>query len=444
MKSDMAKVLHRAAGRSLLDWCLAAIAGVDDIVVVVGHQAAAVAASLPGDVRSVVQEPQHGTGHAAEVGLTALDLDGSEQILVMPGDMPLVTSETIDGLLFAHAGAGAAATVLTSIVDDPGGYGRIVRAQDGSVAAIVEDRDATDEQRSITEINTSIYVFSAAALSGGLREIDTDNAQNERYLTDVIGVLAGRGEKIHAVRVEADEALGVNTHVELAAAAAALRDRINQHWMLEGVRMEDPGRVYLDATVDLSPGAALKPDVHLEAGTVVGEGAVVGPGVFASQSDIGPGSRVMFSVLTQAIVGEGATVGPYAHLRPGTSLGDGAKVGSFVEVKQAALGDGAKVPHLSYVGDAAVGAGANVGAGTITVNYDGFQKHRTVIGERARIGSATMLVAPVEVGDDAYTGAGSVITRDVPPGSLAVARSPQRGYPGYAARRRHRAERESS
>lgn len=443
MKSNLAKVLHRAAGMPLIGWALSALEGIDSITVVVGHQAEDVAAVLPQGVRSRVQEPQNGTGHAAEVGLAGIDLAADDTVLVVPGDMPLITADTIGRLLDAHREHSAAVTVLSAVVDDPAGYGRIVRDAD-RVVAIVEHRDASSEELAIHEINTSVYAFRGEALTSSLRDIGTDNEQAERYLTDAVAILAGRGERVRAVQADAMEAMGVNTHAELARAAAELRRRINDGWMEAGVFMQDPARAYVDVGVRLAPGVELYADVHLEGRTSVGEGAVIGPGVFVSDADIGPGTRVRYSVLQDVEVGRDAVIGPYAHLRPGTRLADAAKAGSFVELKSASVGKGSKVPHLAYVGDATIGEGTNIGAGSITVNYDGYAKHRTVIGDRVRIGSDTMLVAPIEVGDDAYTGAGSVLTRDVTPGALAVERSTQREIRGYAARRKRRADREQS
>ena len=444
MNSDTPKVLHEAAGRTLLEWGLHAVGGADDVVVVVGHGSDLVRSAMPSDVRSVVQEPQLGTGHATGVALAAMNLEPSDLVVVIPGDMPLIEKVSIDALVDAHAGSSVSASVLTAIVDQPAGYGRIVRNNDGAVVAIVEERDASLEQRVINEINTSVYVFEAGLLSDALGDLGNNNSQGEQYLTDVVGVLTDRGMRVGGVVADPEAARGVNSHIDLATVSAALRRRINRRWMEAGVRMHDPDRVYVDATVILAPGAEIYPDVHLEGRTVVGREAIIGPGVFARDSDIGVASRVMYAVLSGADVGNGAEVGPYTHLRPGTRLGEGVKTGSFVEVKQSVVGAGSKIAHLSYVGDATVGEEVNIGAGTITVNYDGYAKHRTVIGDRAHVGSATMLVAPVEVGDDAITGAGSVITKNVKEGALGVERSPQREIPGYAARRKLRANQEPS
>jgi len=440
MRSGLAKVIHRAAGRTLLEWVLAALRplDLDDVVVVVGHQADDVAATLPDGVRSVVQDPQRGTADAVGRGVAALG-DTSGTVLVVPGDMPLLRAGTLAALLARHAAGAAAATVLTSRVEDPTGYGRVVRDGD-DVVAIVEERDADEPQRRIHEINTSVYAFAADALAGALQEVRADNAQGEYYLTDVVGILVGAGRRVGAVEAPAEEAAGVNSHAQLAAAAAALRRRINEHWMAEGVWMLDPTRVYLDADVRLGAGVRLHPDVILSGGTHVGDGAEIGPSVHAVDATIGARARVRFAVLERAEVGADVVVGPFTYLRPGAVLAPGAKAGTFVEIKNSTVGARSKVPHLSYVGDATIGEDSNLGAGTITCNYDGVEKHRTVIGDRVFIGSDTMLVAPVEVGDDAYTGAGSVVTQDVSPGALAIERSSQREVPGYAERRRRRAE----
>jgi bifunctional UDP-N-acetylglucosamine pyrophosphorylase/glucosamine-1-phosphate N-acetyltransferase len=445
MKSDLAKVLHRAAGRSLLDWCLTMLdpLALDGVVVVVGHQADEVEAGLPDGVTATVQEPQLGTADAARVGLEALGaLEEGEDgtVLVLPGDMPLLESSTFERLLAAHRDAGAAATVLTALVADPTGYGRVVRS-DGDVVAIVEHRDADDEQLSINEVNTSVYAFDVGRLRDALSRVRADNSQAEYYLTDVIGLLAADGERVTAVVVaDAVEASGVNSHAQLAAVGAVLRTRINEYWLDEGVWMLDPGRVYLDVSVKLGAGARLYPDVYLEGATTVGAGAEVGPSVHARDTAIAAGAKVRYAVLDSATVGVAATVGPFSYLRPGADLGERAKAGAYVEIKNSTVGAGSKVPHLSYIGDATIGEDSNLGAGTVTVNYDGFTKHRTTIGDRVRIGSDTMLIAPVTVGDDAYTGAGSVISKDVAPGALALERSPQKEVPGYAQRRKNRAQ----
>lgn len=431
MKCDLPKVLHTVAGRPIVEWVVAAVhgAGITDITVVIPPDSDRIAAALPTGARSVVQQEAGGTGHAARTALEAMGDVAGDQILVIAGDTPLFTTATIAALLAAHRGS---ATVLTTTVPDPTGYGRVIRDDSGKVTAIVEEKDADAATRAITEVAMSTYVFDGSSLADSLPRLGRDNAKKEEYLTDVIALLApvtGFGVVDHR------ETLGVNSHDQLAAADAAMRERINLRWMRHGVSMQDPTQVYIDDTVVLHPGVRLLPGVHLEGTTEVAGGAVVGPQTFVSDSTIGAGSRVGYSVVRGATVGEDVEVGPFASLRPGTVLRRGSKAGTFVEIKASEVGEGSKVPHLAYVGDATIGEGSNLGAGTITCNFDGFRKHRTTIGSGVFIGSDTMLVAPVEVGDGAFTGAGSVITRDVPPGSLAVERSQQREVPGYAAKR---------
>jgi bifunctional UDP-N-acetylglucosamine pyrophosphorylase/glucosamine-1-phosphate N-acetyltransferase len=443
MRSEMAKVLHQAMGRTLLGWVLEASRSLDPVAstVVVGHQADAVMATIPEGVTSVIQDPQHGTGHAAQVGLGSL-ADTSGTIVVIPGDMPLITGEALTDLVAHHEETGAVATVMTVVLDDPSGYGRIVRGEFG-VESIVEDRDASPAQKIIAEVNTSVYVFDGRYLAEALESITPDNSQREYYLTDVVSFFVDSGHTVTALSVPAEMGIGVNTHAQLAEVAAVLRTRINAGLLDSGVWMLDPSRVYIDAGVVVDPGAWIHPEVYLTGTSTVAAGATVGPNVQAESSEIGRDAIVNQAVLIEAVVGRDALVGPFAYLRPGAVLERGAKVGTYVEIKGSTVGEGSKVPHLSYVGNATIGARTNIGAGTITVNYDGYAKHPTTIGDRVRIGSDTMLVAPVTIGDDAVTGAGSVITHDVPEGALGVSRDPQRNVDGYAEKRRKRAERES-
>lgn len=443
MKSDTPKVLFEVAGRPLVSWVVDAVAGVepDEIVVVVGHGADAVAAVLPAGVTTAVQAEQLGTGHAVMAALDVMADPSADTILVVPGDTPLLRPDAIRELLDVHRAAAADATLLTAVLEDPTGYGRVIR--DGErVVGIVEEKDADEDQRTLREVAVSTYAFRGAALTESLARIGRDNSQAEYYLTDVIGLLAGGGLVASAPGAAPEEVSGVNSLDQLADVEAEMQRRINLHWMREGVWMQDPSRVYLHASVRLEPGVRIYPDVQLEGTTEVSAGAVLGPDVFAVDSRVGPGARVWYSVLRGAEVGEEAEVGPYASLRPGTVMAARSKVGTFVETKNTEIGPGSKVPHLSYMGDATIGEESNVGAGSITCNYDGYRKHRTKIGDRVRIGSDTMLVAPVELGDDSWTGAGSVISRDVAPGSLAVERSQQREVPGYAARRERKAAEE--
>lgn len=446
MNSEQAKVLHRAAGRTLLGWALAGLSEVPAkrTLVVVGHRADDVVAELPPGIEPAVQEPQNGTGHAVSVALgQAGAIDPEATVVVAYADMPLVEAATYRVLAERPPGVDL---MLATVDPGPDGFGRIVRDDGGRVTAIVEERDASSGQLDISERNPGLYAFRAGALAAALDQVGTANAQGEMYLTDAVAAIVDAGGAVHTFAVSPSEVIGVNSHDHLAEVEATLRRRINRHLMRQGVWMLDPERTYVDATVTVEAGARLYPGTHLEGRSSVGAGATVGPDTLCHDSTIGAGARVMYSVLRSATVGEDALVGPYASLRPGSVLAARAKAGTFVETKNTTIGEGAKVPHLSYMGDAEVGAGANVGAGTITCNYDGVEKHPTVIGERAFIGSDTMLVAPVTVGDDAVTAAGSVITDDVAPGDLAIERSPQKSVPGYSARlaaRRKRRDDES-
>ena len=441
MKSPLPKVVHEAAGRPLVAWVLDAIAGLDpaETVVVVGYGADRVREVLPPGATVAEQTEQLGTGHAVMVALDQMGPVSGDTVVVVPGDSPLFRASTLAALLEGHRGADA--TLLTARVPDPAGYGRVLRDGD-RVIGIVEEGDADPHQRAIDEIAVSTYAFDGDALVGALGEIGRDNRQGEYYLTDAIGIIAAGGT-VHAVAAaEPEEVLGVNSHDQLAAAAAVLRRRINLGWMQAGVWMQDPERTYVDAGVHLAPGARIFADTHLVGDTSVEEGAEVGPGVYAADTRIRAGARMWYSVSRGADIGPGAQVGPYASLREGTVLLERSKAGTFVETKKTTVGKGSKVPHLSYMGDATIGEDTNIGAGTITCNYDGHRKHQTVIGDRVFIGSDTMLVAPLSIGDDAVTGAGSTITKDVEPGALAVERSTQKQLPGYAARRARKSRHE--
>ena len=433
MKSPIPKVLHRALGRSLIDWVLSAVAPLDPVqtVVVVGHEGEQVAQSLADGILTVVQAEQLGTGHATQLAMEAIDPEPDDTVLVIYGDMPLLS----EGLLLRTVASrvGKTAAMVSFVVDDPTGYGRVIRNQAGDLEGIVEEKDASPSQRQVREVNAGVYAFSAAHLAKFLAQLKSDNAQGEYYLPDVIPSMIKEGG-VAIVNAEPEEVSGVNSQDQLAQAEADLRRRINRGWQLAGVWMQDPDRTYIDPGVKLAAGVRLYPGVHLEGSTVVEEGATVGPEVFAVDSVIGANSRVWYSVLRQAEVGPEVEVGPYASLRPGTKLMARSKAGTFVEMKNTTVHEGAKVPHLSYLGDATVGARTNIGAGTITCNYNGYEKFPTIIGEDVFIGSDTMLVAPVKIGDGAVTGAGSVITSDVEAGALAVERSSQRDIPGYAQR----------
>ena len=441
MRSATPKVLHPLAGRSLVGHVVAAARALEPqhLAVVVGHgreQVVGHLAAIDPSARPVVQEVQAGTGHAVRVALAELPpLDGT--VVVLPGDAPLLTSETLAALVAAHEESGAAATVLSALVPDPTGYGRLLRAGDGSLTGIVEHKDASEEQRAVAEINSGVYAFAAGPLRDALEHLSTDNVQGEEYLTDVLGILWSRGLRVEA-RPAGDfrETLGCNDRVQLAELRRLLRDRVVTRWMLEGVTVVDPETTWVDVEVTLGRDVVVQPNSRLLGRTSVAEGAEVGPNVTLTDTVVGAAARVTDATCLQAEIGPQASVGPYTYLRPGARLGRGAKAGAFVEIKASTVGERAKVPHLSYVGDAEIGAGSNIGAATVVVNYDGQAKHRTVIGREVRVGSDTMLVAPVRIGDGAYTAAGSVITDDVPPGAMGVSRARQRTIEGWVARKR--------
>jgi bifunctional UDP-N-acetylglucosamine pyrophosphorylase / glucosamine-1-phosphate N-acetyltransferase len=445
MKSTTPKVLHPVGGRTLLGHVLAAAGTLEPehLVVVVGHGRDQVEAHLaevaPGAV-VVVQEEQNGTGHAVRVALEGLgDADlGSGPVVVVAGDTPLLTGTTLASLVGAHTDAGAVSTVLTAVVDDPTGYGRVLRAPaSGLVTGIVEQKDADDAQRAVREINSGVYAFDAAALRDALGRLTTDNAQGEEYLTDVLGLHVAAGLVVAAVvAADADEILGVNDRVQLATAGALIRDRVNAAWMRAGATIVDPATTWIDADVVLERDCVIERNTALRGRTSVASGAHVGPDTDLTDVVVHEGASVVRTHGSSSEIGAGATVGPFSFLRPGTRLGAKGKIGAFVEAKNAVIGDGSKVPHLSYVGDVEIGVGSNIGAATVVVNYDGVAKHRTKVGDHVRIGSDTMLVAPVTIGDGAYTAAGSVITDDVPPGAMAVARGRQRNVEGWVVRRR--------
>ncbi|PPA59705.1 UDP-N-acetylglucosamine diphosphorylase/glucosamine-1-phosphate N-acetyltransferase [Micromonospora chalcea] len=441
MKSSLPKVLHPLLGRTLLGHVLAAAGPLraDRTVVVVGHGADQVRAHLT-DVAPaatpVLQERQLGTGHAVRIALDAVP-DATGTVVVINGDVPLLRPETVQALVEAHEDAAAAATVLAAEVPDPTGLGRIVRDVQGRLEQIVEERDASPQQRALREINAGIYAFDVARLREALGKLSTDNDQGEEYLTDVFALLRDAGEPV-AVHCAADhvETLGCNDRVELSALRRLLRDRVNEGWMRTGVSILDPHTTWIDVTVTVERDAVIDQNTQLQGATVVGAGALVGPDTTLVDTVVGAGASVVRSHALGAEVGPEASVGPYAYLRPESRLGRKAKVGTFVETKKTSIGEGSKVPHLSYVGDATIGDHSNIGAATVFVNYDGVRKHHTTIGSHARTGADNMFVAPVRVGDGAYTAAGSVITGDVPPGAMAVARGQQRNVEGWVLRKR--------
>jgi bifunctional UDP-N-acetylglucosamine pyrophosphorylase/glucosamine-1-phosphate N-acetyltransferase len=444
MKSALPKVLHRICGRTLLGHVLTAARGVDprELIVVVGHgreQVSAHLAEFDPDVRTAVQHEQTGTGSAVRIALDALagpGATGDGVVVVTSGDTPLLTTATLRALLEAHAAEGNAATVLTAEFDDPTGYGRILRDDRGAVTAIVEQKDATAAERAVREINSGIYAFDVGLLRAALGRLTRDNAQGEEYLTDVLGLLRGDGRRVGAVAGPQTDVLGINDRVQLAEARRLLRDRIVSGWMLAGVTVVDPQTTWMGVDVELEPDTVIHQNTQLHGRTRIARGAEVGPDTTLRDTTVGAGASVVRTVATRAEIGDGATVGPFTYLRPGTKLGAHSKAGAYVEIKSSTVGERSKVPHLSYVGDADIGVGSNIGAATVFVNYDGVTKARTTVGDNVRVGSDSMLVAPITIGDGAYTAAGSVITVDVPPGAMAVARGRQRNIEGWVSRRR--------
>ena len=440
-RSTLPKPLHPLAGRPLLWHVLAAAAPLkaDRTVVVVGNGASQVTEAVDGfdlgPVDFAVQASLRGTGDALAAAVPRLEGDGD--VLVLSGDAPLVTPALLEALVDAHRSAKADATLLTCTLEDPTGYGRVLRDGAGAITGVVEERDATGDQRRLREVGAGLYVFRRWVLDG-LAELRPDNDQGEYYLPDLVPWVLAGGGVVATAEGPPDQVRGVNDRVELATAAALLRRRLLERLMLAGVTVADPATTYVDVDVEVGQDTVLAPLTFLEAGTRVGARCQLGPNVRLVGCSVGDDATVTQAVAVSSTIGPRATVGPFVSLRPGSDLREGSKAGTFVEVKNSTIGPGSKVPHLSYVGDADIGAGANVGAGTVFVNYDGVDKHRTVVGDGAFIGSDTMLVAPVTVGQGAQTAAGSTITKDVPPDALAIERADQRTIEGWAARRRQR------
>jgi bifunctional UDP-N-acetylglucosamine pyrophosphorylase/glucosamine-1-phosphate N-acetyltransferase len=442
MRSATPKVLHGIGGRSLLGHAMATARALEPerLVVVVRHERDQVGAHVvdvdPGAVVAD-QDEVKGTGRAVACGLAALRDAPTGTVVVTYGDVPLLEPATLRELVARHEEAGAAVTVLTAEVADPTGYGRVLRDAAGDVTGIVEHKDADAAQRAIHEINSGIYAFDACVLADALGRIGTDNAQGELYLTDVLAIARGDGRRVAAVRTaDVWQVEGVNDRVQLAALGAELNRRVLTAWMRAGVTVVDPASTWVDVSVELAPDVTLLPGTQLHGATRVAGGATVGPDTTLTDCQVGPGAGVVRTHGSGATIGAGAGVGPFAYLRPGTVLGERGKIGTFVETKNATIGTGSKVPHLSYVGDAEIGEHSNIGAASVFVNYDGVHKARTTIGDHCRTGSDNMFVAPVAVGDGAYTGAGAVIRRDVPPGALSYSAAAQQIVEGWVERRR--------
>jgi len=438
MKSATVKVLHQVCGRAMVEHVLTAVrdAGVQKTVLVVGQQGQQVMELLGGMAEYARQDEQLGTAHALMQARPVLE-GFKGDVLVVCGDTPLLRPQTLSELCRRHRNSNNAATVLTAILDDPAGYGRVIRSTGGMVEKIVEHKDAGPEESAVQEINTGVYCFRVMGLFEALAALRTDNAQGEYYLTDIIGYYANRGEPVGAVAVDdPTEVMGVNDRCQLAAAEKILRRRVLERVMLSGVTVLDPDNTYIDTTASIGMDTVIYPFTFVEGKSKIGENCIIGPSSRLLDADLGCRVTVQNSVVVGSSVGDGCNIGPFAYVRPGCVLGREVKVGDFVELKKTCLGDGTKVPHLSYVGDSDVGKAVNIGAGTITCNYDGEKKSVTRIGDGAFIGSNTNLVAPLEVGPGAFTGAGSTITRDVPPGALGVARDKQKNIADWSARKK--------
>jgi bifunctional UDP-N-acetylglucosamine pyrophosphorylase/glucosamine-1-phosphate N-acetyltransferase len=440
MRSETPKLLHPVCGRAMIAWPVAAAmaAGAGKVVVVEGPDRL-LDGTLDGQVEFAVQEQARGTADAVKAAAAHIESAGT--VIVLNGDHPLITGETLAGLAEAHTRSHAAATLATAVLDDPSGYGRVVRAPDDTVEKVVETKepgDATEAELQIREISTGIYAFDGDQLISALEEVRSDNAQGELYLPDVLPILRARERSVLAYEISDASELGVNDRVGLAAVRAVAQRRIHERHMLAGVTIVDPATTVIDVDVEIGQDAVIAPFSSLHGSTRIGSGARIGPLSTLIDSSVGAEASVVHSYLTKAEVGDRANVGPFSYLRPGAVLREGAKAGAFVEIKNSDIGAGTKVPHLSYIGDTEIGERTNIGAGTITANYDGKNKHRTRIGAGAFVSVDTMLVAPVTVGDGAFTGAGSVITEDVPPGALGIARSRQKNLEGYGERRKQR------
>ncbi|WP_314426210.1 bifunctional UDP-N-acetylglucosamine diphosphorylase/glucosamine-1-phosphate N-acetyltransferase GlmU [uncultured Microbacterium sp.] len=442
MRSRLPKVLHPIGGRPLVGHVLttATRLGADHIEVVVRHERDQVVAALTEDYPDAVfvdQDDVPGTGRAVQVAIDRLPEDFDGDVLVLSGDVPLLEVDTLRALVDGHRAVSAAATLLTAHLDDPRGYGRVIRDSDGTVQRIVEQKDATDDEAAVTEINAGVYVFRAGELRTQLARVTQDNAQGEMYLTTVIELLRAADRPV-AAEVAADTAstFGINDRIQLAEAGRVLNDRIVRHWQREGVTVIDPATTWIDDDASLAPDVTVLPNTHILRATTIAEGAIIGPDTTLVGCEVGEDAIVRRTDASFAVIGAEATVGPFSFLRPGTVLGARGKIGAYVETKNAEIGEGSKVPHLSYVGDATIGRGVNLGASTITANYDDVNKHRTVVEDEVHTGSHTTLVAPVRLGAGAKTGAGAVVRKDVPAGSLAMSVAPQRNIEGWVEKNR--------
>lgn len=442
MKSALPKVLHRIGGRSLIAHVLDTAAGLNpqEIIAVVRHERDRVSQAIVDHAphtRIVDQDEIAGTGRAVELALAALPESFDGSVVVLSGDVPLIDHLTLQRLILGHHEQSRGMTLLSAIIDNPTGLGRIVRDSDGSMVGIVEEKDASDDQRSITEINGGIYVFARAALQDALTHIQTNNAQGEKYLTDAAAHILAAGGVVEAVATQDTWLIaGVNDRAQLAEVGQELNRRIILAHQRAGVSIQDPATTWIDTDVTIESDVEILPGTFLHGATTISTGAVIGPDTTLVDCEVGSGARIRRSEATLAVFAPDCEVGPFSYIRPGTELGEGGKIGAFVETKNAKIGDDSKIPHLSYVGDATIGQGSNVGAGTIFANYDGVQKHHAKVGDAVRIGSKNVLIAPVTIEDGAYTAAGTVVRKDVPAGSLAMNVAPQRNLEGWVAEHR--------
>jgi bifunctional UDP-N-acetylglucosamine pyrophosphorylase/glucosamine-1-phosphate N-acetyltransferase len=443
MKSALPKVLHRVAGLPMIDYVLAAADALrpQSTVMVIGHMADAVRTSLShhAGLTFVVQEPQLGTAHALLTTEPVL-AGATGTLILLSGDVPLLRSQTLQTLVERHTRGGAAASVVSAVVDDPHGYGRIVRSGD-QIARIVEEKDASPAERAIAEINSGIYAFALKGLFDAVRGIASENAQREYYLPDLIAIYRRQGRTVETLQVDANEIRGINGRGELAALSRLVRNEKNETLMAAGVTLEDPATTYIDRDVTIGPDTVVHPGVSIEGASVIGTGCEIHSGSRLVNARIADGATILnHCVISDAAVGAGATVGPFAHLRKDADVRERARVGNFVELKKTVLGPGSKAAHLTYLGDAQIGANVNVGAGTITCNYDGTNKNQTTIEDGAFIGSDSQLIAPVTIGKGAYVGSGTTVREDVPAGSLAVSAGKQRNLDGWVEKRRLKLE----